>query len=74
MWSESVNENNLISRVWPRASAAAEKLWSSVTSKDEPIVSAEQVGDMEKRLAEQTCRMNKRNIEAEPASGPSFCY
>ncbi|XP_044746308.1 beta-hexosaminidase subunit beta-like isoform X2 [Coccinella septempunctata] len=74
MWSEAVNKNNLISRVWPRASATAEKLWSSITDIDEPVVDSTQMDYMAKRLEEHTCRMNKRNIEAEPASGPSFCY
>ncbi|XP_045461633.1 beta-hexosaminidase subunit beta-like isoform X2 [Harmonia axyridis] len=74
MWSEMVNENNLMSRVWPRASATAEKLWSSITDWNEPEVTDAQLDDMARRLEEHTCRMNKRGVGAEPASGPSFCY
>ncbi|CAG9813344.1 unnamed protein product [Phaedon cochleariae] len=65
MWAEVVNEFNVISRVWPRASAAAEKLWS-----------AENVTDIKEatlRLEEHVCRMNRRGVGAQPPSGPGFC-
>ncbi|KAJ8963839.1 hypothetical protein NQ314_005354 [Rhamnusium bicolor] len=65
MWSEVVNEYNVISRVWPRASAAAEKLWSdhSVTDKTEAA----------RRLEEHTCRMNRRGIGAQPPNRAGYC-
>ncbi|XP_050293724.1 beta-hexosaminidase subunit alpha-like [Anthonomus grandis grandis] len=66
MWGEVVNEYNIISRVWPRASATAEKLWSAY-SKDY---------DMEEpssRLEEHSCRMNRRGVGAQPPNGPGFC-
>ena len=34
MWGEFVNSINLIPRLWPRASAVAERLWSSADVTD----------------------------------------
>lgn len=65
MWSESVNEYNLGSRIWPRASAAAEKLWSAIDVTD--------IGDAERRLEEHACRLNLRGLPAEPPNGPGVC-
>lgn len=66
MWSEVVNENNFISRVWPRASAVAERLWSSALAQDN--------NDAKRRLEEHVCRLNVRGIRAQPASSPGFCH
>ncbi|KOB61159.1 Beta-hexosaminidase, partial [Operophtera brumata] len=68
MWGEVVNDMNIISRVWPRASAVAEKLWSPETNHYYRIA-----GSVYNRLEEHTCRMNRRGIRAEPPSGPGFC-
>ncbi|XP_072397189.1 beta-hexosaminidase subunit beta-like [Diabrotica undecimpunctata] len=67
MWGEVVNEFNVISRVWPRASAVAEKLWSQQELKDD-------IYEIERRLEEHTCRMIRRGIQAQPPNGPGFCY
>ncbi|XP_075694371.1 beta-hexosaminidase subunit beta isoform X2 [Rhinoderma darwinii] len=58
LWGEFVDASNLIPRLWPRASAVAERLWSSkdVTS----------VGDAYNRLGKHRCRMVRRGISAEP--------
>lgn len=65
MWGEVVDDSNVIQRIFPRASATAEKLWSQ-----------EDVEDPEKampRLEEHYCRMRSRGISAQPPNGPGFC-
>ncbi|CAK1584912.1 unnamed protein product [Parnassius mnemosyne] len=81
MWGEMVDDRNVISRVWPRASAVAEKLWSA----EEPAGAAGAGGrrwrnsraspppEAYHRLEEHVCRMNRRGVAAQPASGPGFC-
>lgn len=65
MWAESVDEYNVMSRIWPRASAAAEKLWSDKSVND--------IDDARQRIEEHTCRMNFRGIPAQPPNGPGVC-
>lgn len=64
MWGEFVDRNNVHPRIWPRASAAAERLWSE---------QAETLSDAASRLEEHACRMNRRGIPAQPPNGPGFC-
>ncbi|KAG6456375.1 hypothetical protein O3G_MSEX009696 [Manduca sexta] len=74
MWGEVVNDFNIISRVWPRASAVAEKLWSAeINSVHEGFYDYRVPNDVYSRLEEHTCRMNRRGIHAQPPSGPGFC-
>ncbi|KAM8960831.1 beta-hexosaminidase subunit beta-like [Pelodytes ibericus] len=58
LWGEYVDATNLTPRLWPRAGAVAERLWSAkqVTS----------VEDAYNRLVKHRCRMVRRGIEAEP--------
>lgn len=65
MWGEVVDETNIHSRVWPRASATAEKLWSSIVTP--------RLEEAAHRLEEHTCRMKRRGIPAQPPNGPGFC-
>lgn len=59
MWGESVDESNFISRVWPRAAAVAERLWTNPTT---PATAATS------RLATWVCRM--RHLFGHPTVGP----
>ncbi|XP_071436920.1 beta-hexosaminidase subunit beta isoform X1 [Pithys albifrons albifrons] len=58
LWGEFVDATNLTPRLWPRASAVGERLWSSrnVTNLE----------DAYKRLTSHRCRMLRRGIAAEP--------
>ncbi|XP_036817172.1 beta-hexosaminidase subunit alpha isoform X2 [Oncorhynchus mykiss] len=59
MWGEYVDATNLSPRLWPRASAAGERLWS-----DERMTSS--VIDAFPRLVDFRCRLLRRGIQAEP--------
>ncbi|XP_015195669.1 beta-hexosaminidase subunit beta isoform X2 [Lepisosteus oculatus] len=58
LWGEYVDATNLTPRLWPRASAVAERLWSDKDVKD--------IGDAYSRLTQHRCRMVQRGIPAEP--------
>jgi hexosaminidase len=49
MWAEFVDGTNSLSRLWPRASAVGERLWSSINVKDPE--------DAQFRLDVHRCRM-----------------
>ncbi|KAG8180917.1 hypothetical protein JTE90_020144 [Oedothorax gibbosus] len=65
MWGEYVDGTNLLPRLWPRASAVAEKLWS-------PKELTNDTDSAAFRLDEQRCRMLKRGIPAQPILN-GFC-
>jgi len=58
LWAEYVDSTNVQSRLWPRASAVAERLWSQSDVTD--------VDEAEVRLHQHRCRMVSRDIPAEP--------
>lgn len=66
MWGENVDDQNLISRVWPRTCAVAERLWSAAEKTYQEKV------EVKYRLEEHVCRMNRRGISLPPL-GPGFC-
>jgi len=65
IWSEFVNSVNLTPRLWPRASAIAERLWSPRDVRD--------IQEAKHRIQEMECRMLQRGFPVEPITGPNFC-
>lgn len=64
MWGEHVDVSNFMSRVWPRASAVAERLWTGDIS-----IAKENV---EQRISDFRCRMAQQGFAAQPIR-PGFC-
>eukprot|EP00731_Ephydatia_muelleri_P037806 Em0567g4a len=65
LWAEFVDSTNFLSRMWPRAGAVGERLWSDQSVTD--------VSSARTRLSHFECRLVARGIPAEPSSGPSYC-
>lgn len=64
LWSELVDSNNLDTRLWPRAAALAERLWSNpYTSPDEATY----------RLLETRNRLIRRGVQVDQII-PEWCY
>ncbi|KAK9891914.1 hypothetical protein WA026_017398 [Henosepilachna vigintioctopunctata] len=64
MWGEYVDDASVLTRTWPRAAAAAERLWSN------PVTSSNQA---DARFYSQRQRLISRGIDAD-AVGPRWCY
>lgn len=58
MWTEQVSALTLHARVWPRASAVAERLWSPASVNDSAAAA--------QRLATHRCRLAARGIPTGP--------
>nr|XP_033775448.1 beta-hexosaminidase subunit alpha isoform X2 [Geotrypetes seraphini]XP_033775449.1 beta-hexosaminidase subunit alpha isoform X2 [Geotrypetes seraphini] len=58
MWGEYVDVTNLTPRLWPRAGAVAERLWSNATVRN--------LKDAYDRLSNFRCKLLRRGIEAQP--------
>ena len=65
MWDEFVNSVNLTPRLWPRASAVAERLWSAKEVRNSL--------EAKHRIQEMECRLLQRGYPVEPINGPAFC-
>ncbi|GAB6027657.1 hypothetical protein CHUAL_001898 [Chamberlinius hualienensis] len=64
MWGEYVDGTNILARIWPRASAVAERLWSPSSVNDTDSANF--------RLDQQRCRMLRRGTPAQPILN-GFC-
>jgi len=62
LWSEYADASNYVSRLFPRASAVSERLWSASDVTD--------LKDAERRIVDMRCKMVIRGIHSEPANGP----
>jgi hexosaminidase len=65
MWGEHVDPSNFISRVWPRASAAAERLWTG-------DVSHGPADNIAERIHKFRCHMVLQGFAAGPTA-PGCC-
>ena len=65
MWGEQVDSVNIDSRVWPRASAVSERLWSPMN-----VINQKDATD---RLEQFRCHIARRGIGAGPIN-PGFYF
>ncbi|XP_047328746.1 beta-hexosaminidase 3-like [Impatiens glandulifera] len=64
MWGEHVDGSDIEQTIWPRAAAAAERLWT-------PYVKlAKNVEEVEGRLSHFRCLLNQRGVAAAPLNAP----
>lgn len=65
LWAEFITTDTLMTFMWPRASAPAERLWSPKSTRD--------VSNAQMRIQEQRCRMIYRGLPTGHISGPDYC-
>jgi hexosaminidase len=68
-WSEQVNSLAIDTRIWPRAAATAERLWSPMDHRNQTTLL--------ERLDHMSCRLQQRGIRASPmrqASMYGYCH
>uniref|UniRef100_A0A7C9EL37 Beta-hexosaminidase n=2 Tax=Opuntia streptacantha TaxID=393608 RepID=A0A7C9EL37_OPUST len=64
MWGEHIDASDIQQTIWPRAAAAAERLWTPYEKL------ARNPGQVAKRLSHFRCLLNQRGIAAAPLQGP----
>mmetsp|Transcript_2155 Transcript_2155/g.3460 ORF Transcript_2155/g.3460 Transcript_2155/m.3460 type:complete len:178 (+) Transcript_2155:704-1237(+) len=64
LWAEQVDESNVHSKLWPRAAAFAERMWSTRETEDLP--------DARRHLSLMVDRLRRRGVQAAPIH-PKFC-
>ena len=65
LWGETVDASDLQQTLWPRAAAAAERLWSYAA-----VTTADAWG-VESRLQDFRCLLLRRGIAAAPVFNPT---
>ncbi|KAL7613877.1 hypothetical protein Lser_V15G08367 [Lactuca serriola] len=64
MWGEHIDGSDIEQTIWPRAAAAAERLWTSFDKL------AKKPEDVMTRLMHFRCLLNQRGVAAAPLDGP----
>lgn len=64
MWGEHIDASDIQQTIWPRAAAAAERLWTPYEKL------AKEPRQVAKRLSHFRCLLNQRGIPAAPLQGP----
>ncbi|GKV32782.1 hypothetical protein SLEP1_g41360 [Rubroshorea leprosula] len=64
MWDEHIDGSDIEQTIWPRAAAAAERLWTPYDKL------ANDASEVTGRLAYFRCLLNQRGVAAAPLSGP----
>ncbi|KAF2286385.1 hypothetical protein GH714_016628 [Hevea brasiliensis] len=64
MWGERVDGSDIEQTIWPRAAAAAERLWTTYNKL------ARDPKQVTRRLAHFRCLLNQRGVAAAPLAGP----
>ncbi|KAL8193056.1 hypothetical protein R6Q57_026960 [Mikania cordata] len=75
-WAETIDGSNIEQTIWPRAAAAAERLWTH------PDKLAKDPNEVTSRIANFRCLLNQRGVAAAPLDvpgraapiGPGSCY
>ncbi|KAG9446858.1 hypothetical protein H6P81_012986 [Aristolochia fimbriata] len=64
LWGETIDASDLEQTIWPRAAAAAERLWTTYKKL------AKNTREVTARLAHFRCLLNERGVAAAPLAGP----